>query len=154
MRVAIAILALALAGCDSGTEPEPDPFTLSITAPSTVSGQAATRNNTTVHLCSAEVTARASGGDDREDYAVWDSGEMTWTDLATGSTTARWTMSEVDLVDFWGSARIDSGESQRAEWEWWGTGPFRVQITMRYEVGWSGEFQDQLTSQTIFITCQ
>ncbi|HEX7051678.1 MAG TPA: hypothetical protein VF188_15850 [Longimicrobiales bacterium] len=96
--------------------------------------------------CEYTVTARAIGGETGE-YAAWLDGVLQW--VKDDEVVDTDPLSEQDVIDFWGSDRIEAGETQAASYYTAWTGEFRLFFTFRFELP-SGE----LGSATAGVACE
>jgi hypothetical protein len=136
------LLSIIALGCSDATEPEPDPFDVAFTHTVSSTGW---NSQTSRHECQYTLTARASGGE-ADAYAGWLVSEWQfWFDNGTRST---YTLDLVDMLDYWGSDRIVTGETQRAHRIAWSSVPFELAYTFRY-LDPDGRF----VSKPVFLDC-
>lgn len=141
----LPLLLLADAACSSPSEPPPPPppFTVAF---SNVTRRAGLDPDTQRHECLFDLTATAAGGHEG-DSARWliSEDEFRFND----GTRFEFTLFSTDMLDYWGSDRIATGETQVATRIADAAEPFDLAFTFRYE---DPDFRD--FSEFVFVDCQ
>lgn len=146
MRALLLLACVAIGSvpmaCGSPTASDHQPFALSLTGPEAGIGAWVQSEGFTFLGCGVPLTATAKG----DGYADWTSGEKITDDPEFGPIHND--LSAADLVDAWGSSRIQGGAEEEAIFNVYGTDSFHVTIRLRYTLD-SGETR---TSERAF-TC-
>ncbi len=142
--VTLALLLLPSACKDSPSEPV-EPF---VVAFSNVVRQVGWNETTQPrrYECRYELTARAVGGE-AGDQASWLESErqFRWAD----GSQYTYSLGLVDMLDYWGSNTIRTGEVQTANRIAWSSQPFNLAYTIRYQ-----EPDGRVKSDFIYVTCR
>lgn len=125
------LLASLLVACGGPTEPSV-PFSLTIDGPAASVGVWVQPREFWFLSCAASLTAEATG----DGSAVWVSGEVRVLDPTHG--VIRFELGAADLVDIWGTSRIDGGESLSGAFVGRATDEYQQTTTLRYALE-SGE---------------
>lgn len=143
--VIVVLVALLVVGCgkDGPTEPE-IPFSLALAGSVRQVGwneQTQPRR----YECRYTLTARALGGR-ASDVATWLESE--WQFRYEDGTSWTYGMDLVEVLDYWGSNTIRSGETQEANRVAWGYKRFNLAYTFRFQ-----EPDGRVRSEFLHVNC-
>jgi hypothetical protein len=140
--LALAGGVLVAAACGSPSEPVL-PFEVAFSSTVSAVGWNA---QTARHECEFTLTAEASGGE-AGDFASWlpGEGEYRWDD----GSRQFFALSEVDMLDHWGSDRILTGETKQTNRIAWSSVAFRLVYTFRFL-----DPTGRAVSKVLFIDCR
>jgi len=142
MRHLLLALLFFSVACSNSSEPPP-PFTVTF---SDVTRSTGLNPDTQRHECRFDLTATASGGR-TQDFALWlaSQGEFRLND----GTEFEFDLDVVDVLDYWGSDRIVTGETQVAPRAADASEPFDLAYTFRYQ-----DPDGRFLSEFVFVDCQ
>ena len=138
-----ALLVLILVGCGGDPAGPASPFGVAFSQVVNSKGFNAQMQR---EECDFTVTAVASGGEEGE-LALWGSYDVEF--RYPDGTSDAFVFTQTDAVDFWGSDRIITGNSQPVNWlGWHPTKTFTLFYTFRYVL-----MTDEQRSESLSINC-
>lgn len=145
----LALVAALACSADSTTGLGLTPFTLEITAPASVQGASTVSNGSPAYTCAVPIQAKAVGGSSGE-LAEWTGATIAYRLNSNGQTSSQ---DILGLTDWFGSDRVQDGQTVNAHVALTWASPFSVLITVRYVVVTAQSPLGEARSANLSVAC-